>query len=558
MRVIMKLGSKIGKFICSVGRKTRSGLNNLFIIMGYAVTFVVLIFFFRRGLPSIPTRVLILEHTSELWEGESYFEYWKQALYQGLTDPYLQRIVLHLDGDIGLADVQILRGLLKRLKAQGKEVICYAQAIGTLGEVGLAGYYLGSCAHRFYLGSYGHMMLEGINVERLYFGKFLKFFGIQSNFVAQGKYKSGPDEFTRSDMSLEERNMMGRILASWNRQILKDLTDDKRLDLSTLKFGLSGLTCSAQEAKKLKWVDALAQCWSQVKRRYSQDTESADANSYLKKRSNIWTWIRSKLAHRHHIGVLRIQGELGSSLSDTQQLCNQLIDMSENPAIKAVFIVLNTPGGTTTAAEALRYGVMCCRNAGKLTVIVMEQVAASGGYWIACGGDKIWAQPGTLTGSIGVYAGKFDIQEGLKKLGIGLGEVRLGGGSSESLYTTWNESQRRNWEKVIFFGYDDFISLVAKARGMTKKSVHTLAQGQVWTGEEAQALGLVDALGNLYDALEWAKQAHGSLRSLKCVDYTPGVRYSLRWIMSMLKEQAFKVCSTFYVQGQKLYMLMYP
>ena len=256
--------------------------------------------------------------------------------------------------------------------------------------------------------------------------------------------------------------------------------------------------------------------------------------------------------------MLRIEGESGSSLLDTQQFCNQMIDISENPSIKAVFIVLNTPGGTTTAAEALRYGVMCCRNAGKLTVIVMERVAASGGYWIACGGDKIWAQPGTLTGSIGVYAGKFDVQEGLKNFGIGFGSVGLGSGSSESLYTSWNENQSKNWEKIIFFGYDHFLSLVAKARGMSKNSVHSVAQGKVWTGEEAKALVLVDALGNFYDALEWAKQEHSSLNSLKCVDYTPGARYSLRWILSMLKDQASKTFAAFCAQGQKLYMLMYP
>ena len=135
---------------------------------------------------------------------------------------------------------------------------------------------------------------------------------------------------------------------------------------------------------------------------------------------------------------MRIEGELGSTLLNTQQFCDQLVEVSQNPAIKAVFILLNTPGGTSSAAEALRYGVMCCRIAGKLTVIIMESVAASGGYWIACAGEKIWAQPATLTGSIGVYAGKFDVQEALAHWGVGFGFVGLGAGSGESLYTSWD------------------------------------------------------------------------------------------------------------------------
>ncbi|ETZ05259.1 S49 family peptidase [Holospora undulata] len=548
----MKISAAIGWG----GKKIFSGFNRLFIVVGYAVTFVVLVLFFRRGLPSTPVHVLVLEHHFEAWEQGSHLKNWKASLERALVDPYLRRIVLHLNFDISIADAQVLRGMLVKLKAQGKEVICYAQSVGSLGEIGISGYYLGSCANRFYLASSGHMMLEGMSVERLYFGKFLEALGVRSNFVAQGKYKSGPDGFTRSDMAIQEKKMMTRILKSWNKQILKDLQEDKRIKGFSLEDGLVNLTCSAQEAKKLGWVDALASCWDQVKLKYTQNEKNADVSEYLKRNKNIWTWIKSKLFHRHHIAILRIDGELGSATFDTQRLCDQLISISQNASISAVFIMLNTPGGTSSAAEALRHGVSCCRNAGKLTVIVMESVAASGGYWIACSGEKIWAQPGTLTGSIGVYAGKFDLQKGLKTWEIGFGSVTTGSGSSESLYTSWSDSQKTRWEKITALGYEHFLSLVAEERKMKKEDVQALAQGQVWTGEEAKTLGLVDELGDFSQALNWAKKEKKSLNSLEVVDYTPGARYSLHWILSMLKEKVAKAFTEMFVNGRKLCMLM--
>ena len=246
---------KIGVIIHRIGKKIRLGLNRLFILVGYTVTFFLVVVFFRRGLPSAPTRVLVLEHSTDLLDRGSCFETWKLALYRGLTDPYLERIVVHLDTDMSIADVQVFRGLFQKLKAQGKKIVCYAQAIGTLGEVGLSGYYLGSCANQFYLGLCGHILLEGASIERLYFGKCLKNLGIKSNFVAQGEYKSGPDGFTRSNMSVQEKAMMHRILTRWHGQIIKNLIEDRRLKPSVLKAGMIELTCSAQEAKKLGWVD---------------------------------------------------------------------------------------------------------------------------------------------------------------------------------------------------------------------------------------------------------------------------------------------------------------
>ncbi|ETZ07748.1 protease 4 [Holospora obtusa F1] len=539
-----------------IQRKFFSGLNRLFISVGYSATFILLVFFLRRGLPSVPARVLLLEHHSVPWEREGFLKSWKLALEHALSDFNLRCVVLHLDSDMSIADAQTIRGLLKQLKAQGKEVICYAQSIGTLGEIGISGYYLGSCANRFYLGRSGHMMLEGMNVERLYFGKFLSSLGIQSDFVAQGQYKSGPDGFTRSDMSPQENQMMTRILACWSKQILQDLKNDCRLNFSDLEKGLTQLTCSAEEAKKLGWIDEVASCWSQVKLKYTKDEITLGAEAYLKKSKNFWTWMKSKFKHRHHIAVLRIEGELGSAAFDTQRLCDQLINISQNPEISAVFVLLNTPGGTSSSAEALRYGVLCCRQAGKMVTIVMESVAASGGYWIACAGKSIWAQPGTLTGSIGVYAGKFAFEKGLKTWEIGFGSVNSGAGSSESMYTSWSDDQQKRWEKIINFGYEQFICLVSQARGMSKKKVHELSQGQVWTGKEALELGLVDKLGDFSQALCWARKEKGELSDLEIVDYTPGFRYSFQWILSMLKEKVMNCFETLFVKGRKVYMLL--
>lgn len=549
---------KIFSIFNRIQRKIRFGLNRLFILVGYTGSFFVLVFFMRHHLSSNSARVLVLEQQPLQFAHGSSVWLWKKALHKALEDKHLQRIVVNLNIHLSLAEMQSLKVLLLKLKAQGKEIICYADAVGTLGGVPLTEYCLGSCATRFYLGNSGHMFLEGINTERLYFEKCLTDLGVRGNFVAQGKYKSGPDSFTRSTMSLEERGMIKRLLTCWNKQILETLAEDKRITLPALKDGLSHLTCSSKDAVKLRWVDATASCWNEIERRYALRSERTDASNYVQKHKTFWNWFQTYFMHRHHIALVRIEGELGSLDLDTGAYCEQLITLSQDASIKGVVVILNTPGGTSVAAETLRYGVECCRKAGKSTAIVMEAVAASGGYWIACAGERIWAQPGTLTGSIGVYAGKFDVEEALKRFGVGISSVGLGVGASESLYKSWSIDQKARWEKITAFGYNHFIALVAAARGLTIEQTDAIAQGQVWTGQEAKILGLVDAVGDFWDAVSWMKQKNLKWKTLPIIDYTPDFRYSLQWILSILKEQVMNLARQVCMKGSRIYALMVP
>lgn len=551
--------------IKNIKTKTCRGLNRLFIFTGYTISVVLIIFLVRHHLPSHPARVLVLDTlaaTTSFLENHPTLGTWKTALYRALEDRHLHRIVLRLDSNasFSIADAQALRSLLLKLKQQGKEIICYADGLGTLGSTGLAGYMIGSCANKLYVSCTGGLFFEGISTERLYFGQFLKDWGVRGNMIACGKYKSGSDALTRSNMSLEEREMLVRLFAQWEKQILHALAQDGRVPMSQLKHGIHNLTCSSEEGQKLKWIDRVASCWNQIADQYVSEPDSVTANTYSHKRKGIVRWIKDTLSHRHHIALMRIEGELGSTQLDHESYCKELIKLSKNDAVKAVIILVNTPGGTPSASETLRYGIECCQKAGKFTMIVMESVAASGGFWLSCAADKIWAQPGTLTGSIGVYGGKVDIEDALKRWNIGQASVSLNGtsGSSASLNRHWSTQQKERWETMLSSSYQYFRELVAKSRKLSIAQVEALAQGQVWTGEEAKALGLVDDLGDFWDARAWAKNTIPGLKSLETIDYTPENRYSLKWLISTLQNHIHFMLQWACTSNTKIYARFHP
>jgi protease-4 len=330
--------------------------------------------------------------------------------------------------------------------------------------------------------------------------------------------------------------------------------------MSKLRHGIHDLTCSAEEGKKLGWIDNVTSCWNQIVHKYISETESVTATTYSHKRKGILQWIQDTLSHRHHIALMRIEGELGSTQLDHEAYCKELIQISKNDAVKGVIVLVNTPGGTSSASETLRYGIECCRKAGKFTMVVMESVAASGGYWLACAADKIWAQPGTLTGSIGVYGGKLDIEDALKRWNIGQSSVGISGasGSSTSLHRHWSVQQRQRWESMLSVAYQYFIKLVAESRKLSLAQVEALAQGQVWTGEEARDLGLVDALGDFWDAKAWAKENISGLKSLETIDYTPENRYSLKWLLSTLHSHIQSMIQWACTSSTKIYARFHP
>ena len=539
-----------------IRRKTVKGLNRLFIVTGYAVSFVLCIFLVRHHLPSHPARVLVLEHTStplSFWEEEPTLWAWKTSLYRALEDRHLKRVVIRLDshGSFSIADAQSFRALLLKLKAQGKEVICYSDSLGTLGGTNLAAYLIGSCANKLYVSDTGSLFFEGLNTERLYFGQCLKDLGIHADMIACGKYKSGPDGLTRSNMSLEERQTLRRIFSEWEKHIVKGLLEDRRVAPALLKQGIYTLTCSGAQAKTLGWVDDVVSCWNEIEQRYIAQEDSITCKTYSRPKKGIVRWIKDTLSHRHHIALMRIEGELGSSKLDHETYCKELVKLSKNDAVKAVMILVNTPGGTTSASETLRYGIDACRKAGKSTIVVMESIAASGGYWLACAADKIWAQPGTLTGSIGIYGGKFDVEEALKKWHIGHASVgsREHTHSSVSSNQHWTLEQKERWQKVLSGSYRHFCTLVAQSRKLSLSKVEAIAQGQVWTGEEAKALGLVDELGDFWDARAWAKKTLPGLKHLETIEYTPENCYSLKWLLSTLSQRLQSVLHWAYTQA---------
>ena len=453
------------------------------------------------------------------------------AIEMGKDDKRVQAILLDLGGmtGAGLSKLEEIAAVLKEFRAAGKPVIAFGE------NYDQPHYYLAAHADEVYLDPHGLVYLDGFGYYRMFFKDAIDKLGVDVNVFRAGKFKSYTDQFSRSDMSAQEREeSLDWLNALWSGY-QSAVTEARGLQPQALQEYVEQIVPSlrakggdfAGVAAERGLVNAIM-TRSQVEQRLMAITgedsatrsfHAIDFSSYLTAERP-----RRQLANleRKKIGLVIASGEIldgaqPSGVIGGDSLADLLRDARYDDDIAAVVLRIDSPGGSVYASEVIRREVEELKRAGKPVIVSMSSTAASGGYYIAMNADEIWASPTTLTGSIGVFAVLPTFERTLAKIGVrtdGVGTTPLSG--SFRLERSLTDQQRELLQLTIDHEYNSFIALVAEARGAKVqapsdvqsadplKAVDAVAQGRVWAGTHAKERGLVDNLGLLKDALNAA------------------------------------------------------
>lgn len=514
------------------------------------------------------TPVALLEHlTGSAGIGETVLPDLLNIIDHARENDRIRSLELRLDDfqGGGFSKLRELAEALQRFRDSGKQVIA------TASQFDQARYYVASVADEIILDPMGAVELQGFYSYQPYLRDALDSLGVNIHIFRVGDFKSAVEPFRENAMSADARADTSRWLERLWDLYLTEVAQHRGLDIDTLQTYVNNPAeqmalfdgDSATLALETGLVDRLAD--HVEKRRYLQarlGSPDADGHTRIDARD-----YGRMLRQREQItpatpavGVITargtiLDGEQQSGVIGADTLAASIRHAREDEQIRALVLRIDTGGGSATASEKIRRELMAFRDSGKPVVVSMSSVTASGGYWIASAADSILASPATLTGSIGIYTLRPTFDRVLDNLGInvdGVGTTPL-----SDAYVPGRplpEAAAATIQLVLERGYRQFIDVVAQGRDMSTAEVEAVAQGQVWTGAEAQTAGLVDRLGDLPDAIATAAQLAGLddyhtrhieetltpfqqfIRNMTIQALTPvfdGVRHHLPWSSSL-------------------------
>ncbi|MEA2446247.1 MAG: protease [Thermoleophilales bacterium] len=430
------------------------------------------------------------------------------------VDKRIKAILLTVDmSAIGWAKAEEIRDAIADYRSSGKPVYAYME-YATDKE-----YFIASACDKIYLAPPGELFINGLAADVLFFRGSLDKLGIYPDMVQMGKYKTAVETFTRKDMSDANKEFMNSWLDDQYNRYVEALAKARSKSAEDVRKIIDDAPYSSAKSKELGLVDGVA---------YRDDLEKELKSKLGYKESEQLNLVRGVsynevepeslgLNEGEKIAVIYATGEIGSGRSEnspsgsqsigSETLAKALDDARDDKSIKAIVIRVDSPGGSGLASDIIWHAVESAK-AKKPVVISMGDVAASGGYYIAAGANKIIAQPSTITGSIGVFAGKPVIKGFYDWLGI-TNEYILRGKQAGMFRETekFTPEERAKFEDLVKRMYwEDFVPKVAKGRNKTPEYVDTVAQGRVWTGAQGKERGLVDEFGGLDRAVEVAKE----------------------------------------------------
>jgi protease IV len=425
-------------------------------------------------------------------------------------------------GRIGLARMQELREAVGVFRESGKLAVAWSETFGEFTH-GNVPYYLATAFDRIYLQPSGSVGLTGVAVEQLFLHDALAKAGVAFQSAKRYEYKSAADNLTERGFTGPTREAAERLAASIAEQIIAAIAERRGKTAEQARALLDQGPFLAEDALAAGLVDALAyrdEVYAEVRKVAGPDAILQFVARY--QRSYTLTQRAKKLPNprERFVAVIYATGPirqgrsgrspLGGSSMGSDTVAAALRSATSDDRVRAVLLRVNSPGGSAVASDTIWREVARTRAAGKPVVVSMSDVAASGGYYISMAADVIVAQPGTLTGSIGVIAGKPVFEEAFGRIGITTDSVSVGRGATMFAPThpfSEDEWQRiNNWLDAI---YRDFTEKVASGRRMTVEQVHEIARGRVWTGADAARNGLVDELGGMSAAAEIARRRAG-------------------------------------------------
>ncbi len=411
----------------------------------------------------------------------------------------------------GLAQTQEIRSAIEDFKESGKKVYALSDYFSQ------KDYYLASVADKVFINPQGLMDFKGLSSEVLYYKELQEKSGIKMEVIRHGKYKSAVEPFLSDTMSEENRTQIKELLSSVWSQMLADISTARKIsvdDLNKIADTLgartpemavtSGLLDGAryQDEYHEEWMEALG-----VSDESDFNVISISDYATVAKNKNVPSG-SNKIAIVYAQGEI-LYGEGSRDVIGQGTLTRALRKVRDNENIKAVVLRVNSPGGSSLVSDII-WREVALTKAVKPVVVSFGNVAASGGYYLAVGADKIFAEPTTITGSIGVFGTIPNIHELSEEIGINAEQVGTNSNSVDySFFEPMKEGFRKQLQEGVQMTYDTFLERVADGRNMSKDEVNEVAQGRVWSGADAVELGLVDALGNLDDAIAAAAEIAG-------------------------------------------------
>lgn len=436
------------------------------------------------------------------------------AIRQAKDDRNITGIVLDLKNFTG-ADQPSMRYIgkaLREFRDSGKPVF----AVGENYSQGQ--YYLASFANKIWLSPQGQVDLHGFATNGLYYKTLLDKLKVSTHVFRVGTYKSAVEPFIRDDMSPAAREADSRWIGELWQNYLHTVSANRQISPQQLFPGaqaiIDGLTSvggdTAKYALDHKLVDALASSADVEKALTKQFGWSKTENNYraisyydysLKTPADTGGTIAVIFANGAIMDGEETPGNVGGDTT-----ASQIRDARLDPKVKAIVLRVNSPGGSVNASEVIRAELAAAKAAGKPVVVSMGGMAASGGYWISTPANYIVASPSTLTGSIGIFGVINTVENSLSSIGVHSDGVSTSPLADISMTKALSPEVQQMMQLSIEYGYKRFITLVADARKRTPEQIDKIAQGHVWTGEDAKANGLVDSLGDFDDAVAKAAE----------------------------------------------------
>lgn len=431
------------------------------------------------------------------------------------SDPRVKVLLARVGEDeLGLGKIQELRDAIAAFRAKGKFAVAFADSFGEFGP-GTRPYYLATAFDEIWLQPMGNVGLTGLYAEIPFFKGTLDLLGIAPEFDHREEFKTAMNSLTETKMTPPHREEVDALVASIAGQIIHGIAESRKLQEVEIREAIDRGPLLADEARQAKLVDRLGyrdEVIAHARSRAGSGAELTGLTTYLE---------RAGRPHREGTTIALIYGSglIQRSASSTNPLTEANV-MAANEisrafraavrdaAVRAIIFRIDSPGGSVVASEAIWREVAFARERGKPVIVSMGDVAGSGGYYVAAAADKIVAEPATLTGSIGVLAGKLVVSDLFRKLGLSTDSAQIG--ANAAMYSSTSDFSARAHSRLEAFldeTYRGFKDHVASGRHMTQEEVEEVAKGRVWSGEDAKARGLVDELGGNAVALRLAKEA---------------------------------------------------
>lgn len=442
-----------------------------------------------------------------------------QAINSAATDPSVKFIYMKPDGaSAGIAQLEEFRTALENFRNSGKAIVSYIESPSN------AGYYLASVSDKIYMTSYegGMSMFSGLSSKMIFLKDILDRIGVNVQLIRHGKYKSAGEMYIRNSASPENLEQNTEMIESTWRSWAEKIAASREISVECLNAMLNNLELNfPSDFLEKGLVDELftrAELQQQLCDLYSaesfEDIKAIQFPDYVKAKSTSTVKADKKVA------VIYAEGNIVDG-NEKQQVAGDrfagiIEDVRKDSTVKAVVLRVNSPGGSVLASEKIKNEIELLQKRGVPVIASYGDYAASGGYWISAGCDKIYSNATTLTGSIGVFSMIPDISGVIEdKLHVNITPVNSNKHADMlSMMRPLDKAELDYMQASVEKIYDKFTALVAEGRDMTVEGVDNIAQGRVWTGAEALGIGLVDEIGTIEDAINYAALCIDGVSSL--------------------------------------------